>query len=97
MDEHFSECSVYPPDQARLIENVSLRMSALGASIVLNDSETVFLLDEGVAVMKSVNGRLLMQVSAANIIVLRALKIAFEASIFDASAVVPAEFFWCPG
>jgi len=96
MDGHFSECSVYLPNLAELIENVSLRMTALGASIEANGPVTVFLLDEGVAIIKSVDGQLLMQIAATDVVVSRALEIAFEASIFDTSAVVPAEILWCP-
>lgn len=96
MRAHISECCVYLPNPKSLIENISPRISALGVSIVDNGMERVFLFDDGQAVAKAVDGRLLMRVAATTVIASHAIRIVLEVSIFDASALVPTKFMWLP-
>lgn len=96
MHAHISECCVYLPNPKSLIEDISPRISALGVLIVDNGMERVFLFDDGEAVAKAADGRLLMRVAATTVVASHAIRIALEVSIFDASAQVPTKFVWLP-
>lgn len=97
MYEHVAESYVCVSNSRRLVDEVSARIADLCQAVTGDDPVRTFMFEEGEAIMRSTEDRLLLWIGASSLLMRHSLQVAIESSLFHVMSRRPAAIPWHPG
>ncbi|MCA1409079.1 hypothetical protein I6F26_32715 [Ensifer sp. IC3342] len=97
MNKHVAESYMFASHPRQLVEQISTCVAGLCEAIAGSDRECMLVFNPGDAILRAIEGSLLLRVSANNVVACRSLQTVIESSLFENKSGAPAEIRWFPG
>ncbi|APO75936.1 hypothetical protein AM571_CH03136 [Rhizobium etli 8C-3] len=91
---HAAETHVFASNPCYLVEQISLPISNLARMVNGDGTERTLIFDEGKAIVRGIEGGLLLWVGASNLVVRHALQLLLESGLFRARSDAQLEISW---
>lgn len=97
MYKHVAESYVCVSNSGRLVDEVCSRISDLCQAVTGDVPVRTLIFEEGTAIMRATEDRLLLWIGASSRLMCHSLQVAIESSLFHVMSQGPTHIPWHPG